>query len=74
MSEMLIYKNEQIKPVGAMTFAFIKTISEKGDKISMNELLESMRTLLSDNMYEQTVQMSSGCQIDISNTLLTDIF
>lgn len=61
-------------PVGAMTFAFIKTISEKGDKISMNELLESMRTLLSDNMYEQTVQMSSGCQIDISNTLLTDIF
>lgn len=59
---------------GAMSFAFLNTITEKGDKISINELLESMRTLLSDNMYEQTVQMSSGCQIDISNTLLTDIF
>lgn len=60
--------------VGAMSFAFINTISENGDKISMKDLLEGMRTLLSDNMFTQTVQMSSGRQMDISNTLLTDIF
>jgi hypothetical protein len=54
---------------GAMTFAFLKTIQELGTNISLKTLIESMRSLLKNNGYDQVPQLSSGKAIDI-NTLL----
>lgn len=54
---------------GAMTFAFLKTIQDLGTNISLKTLIETMRSLLKDNGYDQVPQLSSGKAIDI-NTLL----
>ena len=54
---------------GAMTFAFLNTIEQFGTNISLKTLIESMRTLLKDNGYDQVPQLSSGKEIDI-NALL----
>lgn len=54
---------------GAMTFSFLKTIEQFGTNISIKKLIDSMRTLLKDNSYEQIPQLSSGKFIDV-NTLL----
>ena len=59
--------------IGAMSFVFLNTINTDGISINMKMLLDKMRTTLSDHMYTQVVQMSSGRQIDISNTILSDI-
>ena len=58
---------------GAMTFAFLKTIQELGTNISLKTLIESMRSLLKDNEYDQVPQLSSGKAIDI-NTLLVHLY
>jgi len=55
---------------GAMTFSFLKTINEFGTNISLKKLIESMRTLLKDNGYEQIPQLSSGKSININTTII----
>lgn len=59
--------------IGAMSFVFLNTINTDGITINMKTLLDKMRTTLSDHMYTQVVQMSSGRQLDISNTILSNI-
>lgn len=55
---------------GAMTFSFLKTINDKGTNISLKTLIESMRTLLKENAYDQIPQLSSGKPIDVNTMLL----
>lgn len=62
--------NGQNMGSGAMSFSFLETINNKGTNISLKTLIESMRTLLKDNGYEQIPQLSSGKPIDIDTMLL----
>lgn len=62
--------NGQNMGAGAMTFAFLKTIQDKGPYITIRMLVESMRTILKDNEYEQIPQLSSGKAINIDSMLL----
>jgi hypothetical protein len=56
---------------GAMTFSFLQTIQDLGLNISLKTLIENMRKILKENGYSQIPQLSSGTQIDISNTILS---
>lgn len=51
---------------GAMTFSFIQTIEQYGISITLKQLVENMRTLLTDNGFEQIPQLSSGKSFDIN--------
>ena len=62
--------NGQNMGAGAMTFSFLKTIQDLGTNISLKTLIESMRSLLKDNEYDQVPQLSSGKAIDINTLLL----
>lgn len=55
---------------GAMTFAFLKTIQDLGTNISLKTLIESMRSLLKDNGYDQVPQLSSGKAIDVNTVVI----
>ena len=58
---------------GALTLSFLQYISEKGDAISIQQLLEGMRQILTDNKCQQTIQISSGNLLDISKLMLTEV-
>ena len=60
--------------IGAMSFVFLNTINVRGNTISVKTLLDEMRKTLAEHMYSQVVQMSSGRNIDISNTPISNIF
>jgi hypothetical protein len=51
---------------GAMTFSFIQTIEQYGTSITLKQLVENMRNLLTDNGFEQIPQLSSGKSVDIN--------
>lgn len=55
---------------GAMTYAFLKTIQEKGNTISYKILLENMRTILKNENYTQIPQLSSGIPIDVNSNVI----
>lgn len=55
---------------GAMTFVFLKTIQQLGTNITLKTLIETMRTLLKENGYDQIPQLSSGKAMDIGATVL----
>lgn len=55
---------------GAMTFSFLNTINQLGTNISLKTLIESMRSLLKDNGYEQIPQLSTGKAIDINSLVV----
>ena len=57
---------------GAMTYSFLKSIQQLGTNISLKVLIESMRTILKKDGYDQIPQLSSGKEIDI-NTLLVPL-
>jgi hypothetical protein len=54
------------KNTGAMTFSFIQTIEQYGMSITLKQLVENMRKLLTDNGFQQTPQLSSGKSVDIN--------
>jgi hypothetical protein len=56
---------------GAMTFAFLKTIEQLGTNIALKTLVETMRTFLKDNHYDQIPQLSCGQATNIETTLLS---
>jgi len=60
----------QNKYAGAMSFSFLKTIYELGNKITVKTLLENMRTILKDNNYSQIPQLSSGTLVNINNVYI----
>jgi hypothetical protein len=51
---------------GAMTFSFIQTIEQYGTSITLKQLVENMRKLLTDNGFQQIPQLSSGKSVDIN--------
>jgi hypothetical protein len=55
---------------GAMTFAFLKTIEQQGTNISLKTLIDSMRSFLKNNEYDQIPQLSCGQATNIETTLL----
>jgi hypothetical protein len=55
---------------GAMTFAFLNTIEQTNSPITFKSLLQTMRTLLSDNGFTQIPQLSSGILTDINTQLV----
>jgi len=54
------------KNTGAMTFSFIQTIEQYGTSITLKQLVENMRKLLTDNGFQQIPQLSSGKSVDIN--------
>lgn len=64
------YFNNNINS-GAMTYSFLQTIQQLGVNITLKTLIENMRKILKDNGFSQIPQLSSGTQIDISNTILS---
>lgn len=52
---------------GAMTFSFIETINTYGTSVSLKQLVENMRKVLTNNGFEQIPQLSSGMAFDIDN-------
>lgn len=63
------YQNKIISS-GAMTFCFLQTIEQFGANVSLKKLIENMRSLLSDNGFDQIPQLSSGNSVDINTTTL----
>ena len=55
---------------GAITFAFLNTIKKTTSPITFKYLLQTMRTLLSDNGFTQIPQLSSGILTDINTQLV----
>lgn len=55
---------------GAMTYALLNTIKNKGVKLSLSTLINSMRTFLKNNGFSQIPQISSDSQLDINSTTL----
>lgn len=55
---------------GAMTFAFIKTIEDKGTNITYKQLVENMRDVLKTNGYSQIPQFGSGTAININSAAI----
>ena len=71
--ELIITENGTPTYGGALTLSFLQCISEKGDAISIQQLLEGMREILTDKKCKQTIQISSGNLVDISKLMLTDV-
>lgn len=61
------------KASGAMTYAFITTVNNLGKSITFKNLLQNMRTLLSNNGFDQIPQLSSGTPINISTKTLNTV-
>lgn len=62
--------NNQGSYSGAMTYAFIKTIQDKGVSTDYKSLIDNMRTILKTEKYTQIPQLSSGIPIDVNSVVL----
>lgn len=64
------YQNK-IMNSGAMTYCFLQAIDQFGPNVSLKKCIEHMRSVLSENGFEQIPQLSSGKSIDINTITLS---
>ena len=72
-TDTIVNLNNKLINSGAMTFAFIQTITDLGTNITLNTLLQNMRQNIKSSGYKQIPQLSSGTNIDINNILLSSL-